>query len=115
MSYARYALFTVPLILMGFYGVGSADLGWYILPFAAGNFLGPLILGLPASEAIGSPVEVQAVPVSLSHQSVPLSVGSITSQSIEPESSIAKMTLGLASTEALRGSSARFVAPEVAL
>ena len=24
-----------------FYGVASADVGWYILPFAAGNFLGP--------------------------------------------------------------------------
>ena len=37
--------FTYALILTDFYGVGIDDVGWYILPFAAGNFLGPLLLG----------------------------------------------------------------------
>jgi MFS family permease len=37
--------FTYALVLTKFYGVGSGSVGWYILPFAAGNFLGPLLLG----------------------------------------------------------------------
>jgi MFS family permease len=37
--------FTYALVLTDFYGIPSQDIGWYILPFAAGNFLGPLILG----------------------------------------------------------------------
>jgi len=37
--------FTYALILTDFYAVPAADVGWYILPFAAGNFLGPLLLG----------------------------------------------------------------------
>ena len=37
--------FTYALILTHFYGVPSEQVGWYILPFAAGNFLGPLLLG----------------------------------------------------------------------
>ena len=37
--------FTYALILTDFYGVASSDVGWYILPFAVGNFLGPLLLG----------------------------------------------------------------------
>ncbi len=37
--------FTYALVLMEFYGVPSANIGWYILPFAAGNFLGPVLLG----------------------------------------------------------------------
>ena len=37
--------FTYALILIDFYKVPAADVGWYILPFAAGNFLGPLVLG----------------------------------------------------------------------
>jgi MFS family permease len=37
--------FTYALILTEFYGVPAASVGWYILPFAAGNFLGPLLLG----------------------------------------------------------------------
>jgi MFS family permease len=36
--------FTYALVLDEFYHIGS-DVGWYILPFAAGNFLGPLVLG----------------------------------------------------------------------
>jgi MFS family permease len=37
--------FTYALILTDFYGIASDQVGWYILPFAAGNFLGPVILG----------------------------------------------------------------------
>ena len=37
--------FTYALILTDFYGIRSDRIGWYILPFAAGNFLGPVVLG----------------------------------------------------------------------
>lgn len=37
--------FTYALILTDFYAIPADHVGWYILPFAAGNFLGPLILG----------------------------------------------------------------------
>jgi MFS family permease len=37
--------FTFALVLSDFYGVAADRIGWYILPFAAGNFLGPLVLG----------------------------------------------------------------------
>jgi MFS family permease len=37
--------FTYALILTDFYGVSPGRVGWYILPFAAGNFLGPVVLG----------------------------------------------------------------------
>jgi MFS family permease len=37
--------FTYALILQKFYAVASGDIGWFMLPFAAGNFLGPLVLG----------------------------------------------------------------------
>jgi len=37
--------FTYALILTDFYGVPSGHVGWYILPFAAGNFLGPVLIG----------------------------------------------------------------------
>jgi MFS family permease len=37
--------FTFALVLSDFYGIAANQIGWYILPFAAGNFLGPLLLG----------------------------------------------------------------------
>jgi MFS family permease len=37
--------FTYALMLTDFYAVPAASVGWYILPFALGNFLGPLLLG----------------------------------------------------------------------
>src|SRR5260221_5498800 len=37
--------FTFALVLTDFYGIAANRVGWYILPFAAGNFLGPLLLG----------------------------------------------------------------------
>ena len=37
--------FTYALVLTDFYAIPAGDVGWYILPFAAGNFFGPLLLG----------------------------------------------------------------------
>ena len=37
--------FTYALVLTSYYGVAASSVGWYILPFALGNFLGPLLLG----------------------------------------------------------------------
>jgi MFS family permease len=44
--------FSYALVLGRFYGVSSEAIGWYMLPFALGNFLGPLILG-PLFDTIG--------------------------------------------------------------
>ncbi len=37
--------FTYALVLTDFYGIRSDQVGWYLLPFAVGNFLGPVFLG----------------------------------------------------------------------
>src|SRR5271154_431293 len=37
--------FTYALLLTDFYGTPANQVGWYILPFAAGNVLGPILLG----------------------------------------------------------------------
>ncbi len=37
--------FTFALVLSDFYGIAANQVGWYLLPFAAGNFLGPVMLG----------------------------------------------------------------------
>ena len=37
--------FTYALILTDFYNTPADQIGWYILPFAAGNVLGPILLG----------------------------------------------------------------------
>lgn len=37
--------FTYALILTDFYGVAFDRVGWYILPFAIGNFSGPVLIG----------------------------------------------------------------------
>ncbi len=37
--------FTYALVLTDFYGTPADRIGWYILPFAAGNVLGPILLG----------------------------------------------------------------------
>ncbi|HEY7296405.1 MAG TPA: MFS transporter [Xanthobacteraceae bacterium] len=37
--------FTYALVLTDFYNIPSDQVGWYILPFAAGNFSGPVLLG----------------------------------------------------------------------
>jgi MFS family permease len=44
--------FSYALILTKFYEVPAAAVGWYILPFALGNFVGPLALG-PLFDTIG--------------------------------------------------------------
>jgi MFS family permease len=44
--------FTYALVLTNFYQVPSYQVGWYILPFAFGNVLGPLVLG-PLFDSIG--------------------------------------------------------------
>ena len=44
--------FTYALVLTRFYGVSSEYTGLYLLPFAVGNFLGPLLLG-PLFDSIG--------------------------------------------------------------
>ena len=44
--------FTYALVLTRFYGVEADRVGLYILPFAIGNFLGPLLLG-PLFDSIG--------------------------------------------------------------
>jgi MFS family permease len=37
--------FTYALVLTDFYAIPADRIGWYLLPFAAGNFLGPVLLG----------------------------------------------------------------------
>jgi MFS family permease len=37
--------FTYALVLTDFYDVPATHIGWYVLPFALGNFCGPLLLG----------------------------------------------------------------------
>jgi MFS family permease len=44
--------FTYALVLTRFYDVPSASIGWYVLPFALGNFIGPLVLG-PLFDTLG--------------------------------------------------------------
>jgi MFS family permease len=44
--------FSYALVLTRFYQVPAASIGWYILPFALGNFMGPLLLG-PLFDTIG--------------------------------------------------------------
>jgi MFS family permease len=51
--------FTYALILTRYEGVAVKDVGWFILPFAIGNFLGPLILG-PLFDTVGRKVMITA-------------------------------------------------------
>lgn len=44
--------FTYALVLTRFYGIADARVGLFIVPFAVGNFLGPLLLG-PLFDRIG--------------------------------------------------------------
>jgi MFS family permease len=44
--------FTYALVLTRFYAVPAATVGWFILPFAVGNFTGPAILG-PLFDSVG--------------------------------------------------------------
>lgn len=49
--------FTYAMVLTGFYQVPPADTALYLLPFALGNFLGPLVLG-PAFDTVGRRVMI---------------------------------------------------------
>jgi MFS family permease len=49
--------FTYALVLSAFFGIPANEIGWYILPFAAGNFLGPLLLG-PLFDILGRRVMI---------------------------------------------------------
>ena len=51
--------FTYALVLTRFYGVPDAQVGLYIVPFAIGNFLGPLVLG-PLFDRIGRRIMIAA-------------------------------------------------------
>jgi MFS family permease len=44
--------FTYALVLRRFYAVPASETGWYLMPFAIANFLGPLVLG-HAFDSIG--------------------------------------------------------------
>ncbi len=44
--------FTYALVLTKFYNVAPTSIGLYILPFAAGNFIGPIVLG-PLFDTLG--------------------------------------------------------------
>ncbi len=51
--------FTYALVLTKFYGVAADRVGLYILPFALGNFLGPLLLG-PLFDTLGRKIMISA-------------------------------------------------------
>jgi MFS family permease len=51
--------FTYALILTKFYGIEPAAIGWFMLPFALGNFAGPLILG-PLFDTLGRKTMISA-------------------------------------------------------
>ena len=44
--------FTYALVLTTFYGIDQCSIPWYFIPFAAGNLLGPLLLG-PLFDTVG--------------------------------------------------------------
>jgi MFS family permease len=44
--------FTYAMLLTDFYRVNASKVGWYVIPFAIGNVLGPLLLG-PLFDTIG--------------------------------------------------------------
>ena len=44
--------FSYAIVLKRFYSVPAESIGWHILPFAVGNFLGPLLLG-PLFDTVG--------------------------------------------------------------
>jgi MFS family permease len=44
--------FSYAIVLTRFYAVPASAIGWYVLPFALGNFMGPLLLG-PLFDTVG--------------------------------------------------------------
>ena len=51
--------FTYALVLTRYYGVRESSVGLFLLPFAAGNFLGPLVLG-PLFDQLGRRIMITA-------------------------------------------------------
>ncbi len=51
--------FTYALVLADFYHVPADRIGWYILPFALGNFAGPVLLG-PLFDSVGRRIMIAA-------------------------------------------------------
>jgi MFS family permease len=51
--------FTYAMVLTRYYGVAESQVGLYLLPFAAGNFLGPLLLG-PLFDHLGRRIMITA-------------------------------------------------------
>ena len=51
--------FTYALVLTDFYGIKADRVGLYILPFAAGNFLGPVLLG-PLFDTVGRKIMISS-------------------------------------------------------
>jgi MFS family permease len=51
--------FTYALVLTDFYGIKADRVGLYILPFALGNFLGPVVLG-PLFDTIGRRIMISS-------------------------------------------------------
>jgi len=56
--------FTYALVLTDFYDIRPDRIGWYLLPFAAGNFLGPVFLGR-LFDTIGRRVMIAFMPLPL--------------------------------------------------
>ncbi|MBR0666812.1 MFS transporter [Roseomonas hellenica] len=51
--------FTYALVLTKFYDIPAAHMGWFMLPFAIGNLMGPLLLG-PLFDSVGRRVMITA-------------------------------------------------------
>jgi len=51
--------FTYALVLTKFYAIPSEQIGWFMLPFALGNLMGPLLLG-PLFDSVGRRVMITA-------------------------------------------------------
>ncbi|WP_259755430.1 MFS transporter [Pseudomonas sp. GCEP-101] len=51
--------FTYALVLTDFHGIPADRVGWYLLPFALGNFCGPLLLG-PLFDRLGRRLMISA-------------------------------------------------------
>jgi MFS family permease len=79
--------FTFPLVLRNFYGVPADRIGFYILPFALSNFLGPLCLGrffdtIGRRPMIGGTYAISAVLLALSGYLFKIAILTPTTQTI---------------------------------
>ena len=79
--------FTYALVLTKFYGVAADKVGLYILPFALGNFLGPLLLGrlfdtLGRKQMIAATYALAGILLALTGQLFHLGVLTATTQTV---------------------------------